>query len=89
VHVPLHLWLSECHSVTGIVELFTGMEMQTRPTDSVAAVILDSTAAEIVTPLLHTQNIAQIVVPAEGFATQRIELSSESNKVSYVFKSLV
>jgi hypothetical protein len=28
-------------------------------------------------------------VPAEGFATQRIELSSESNKVSYVFKSLV
>jgi hypothetical protein len=63
--------------------------MQTRPADAVAAVIVDATAAELVTPLLHTQNITAIVVPVEGFATQRIQLSSESNKVSYVLRSLV
>lgn len=65
------------------------MEIQTRPTDIVAAVILDSTAAEAVTPLLQAQNIAPLVVPVEAFATQRMELFSESSKVSYVFKSLI
>jgi hypothetical protein len=65
------------------------MEMQTRPTDTVAAVIVDSAAAELVAPLLHTQNITAIVVPVEGFVTQRIEMSSESNKVSCVFGSLI
>jgi hypothetical protein len=58
------------------------VEIQTRPTDIVAAVILDSTAAEAVTPLLQAQNIAPLVVPVEPFATQRIELPSESSKVS-------
>jgi hypothetical protein len=62
------------------------MEIQTRPTDVVAAVILDSTASEAVTPLLQAQNIAPLVVPVETFATQRIELSSELSKVSYVLK---
>jgi hypothetical protein len=28
-------------------------------------------------------------VPVEAFATQRMELFSESSKVSYVFKSLI
>jgi hypothetical protein len=65
------------------------MEMQTRPTDIVAAVVLDSAAAEAVTPLLHAQNIAPLVVPVEAFATQRIELSSESSMVSYIFQSLI
>jgi hypothetical protein len=65
------------------------MEVQTRLADTVAAVILDSAAVEVVTPLLHTQNIAPIVVPVEAFATQQIELSSTSNKVSYIFKILI
>jgi hypothetical protein len=65
------------------------VEVQTRPSDIVAAVLLDSTAAEAVTPLLHAQNIAPVVVSLEAFAAQRIQLSSESSKVSCTFTSLM
>ncbi|KAJ4435411.1 hypothetical protein ANN_18026 [Periplaneta americana] len=58
-----------------------GTEMQTRPKDIMAAVILDATAAEAVTQLLHAQSIAPLVVPVEAFATQRLQLASESSKV--------
>ncbi|PSN42851.1 hypothetical protein C0J52_16424, partial [Blattella germanica] len=63
-----------------------GMEMQTRPNDIVAALILDSAAADTVTSLLHAQNIAPLVVPVEAFATQRIQLSSESNAESQLLR---
>jgi hypothetical protein len=60
--------------------------MQPRPTDIVAAVVLDPAVADVVTPLLHTQNITPLVVPVE--ATQRIQLSSETSKVSCTFETL-
>ncbi|XP_033611384.1 uncharacterized protein LOC111874549 isoform X3 [Cryptotermes secundus] len=63
-----------------------GVEIQTRPKDVVAAVILDSAAAEAVTPLLQAQNIAPLVVPVEAFATQRIELSSETSEESSLLR---
>lgn len=59
--------------------------MQTRPADIVAALFLDSTAAEAVTPLLNVQNIAPVLVPLEAFAVQRTQLSSESSKVRFIF----
>lgn len=82
--------VSSCSSFTDItivqyVVSFTGVEMQTRPADIVAALFLDSTAAEAVTPLLHAQNIATVLVPLEKFAAQRIQLSSESSKVRCIF----
>jgi hypothetical protein len=81
---------SSCYNFTNIaivqyVVSFTGMEMQTRPADIVAALLLDSTAAEAVTPLLHAQNIAPVLVPLEVFAAQRTQLSSESSKVRCAF----
>jgi hypothetical protein len=66
----------------------TGVETHTRPADIVAALLLDSTAAEAVTPLLHAQSIAPVVVPLEAFAAQRTQLSSESSKVRCTFESL-
>jgi hypothetical protein len=66
----------------------TGVKVQTRPADIVAAAVLDSTVAEVVAPLLHAQNITPLVVPVEAFATQRIQLSSESVKVSCSFETL-
>ncbi|XP_069678510.1 uncharacterized protein [Periplaneta americana] len=63
-----------------------GTEMQTRPKDIMAAVILDATAAEAVTQLLHAQSIAPLVVPVEAFATQRLQLASESSKESSVLR---
>jgi len=72
-------------AIVQYVVSFTGVEMQTRPADIVAALFLDSTAAEAVTPLLHAQNIAPVVVPLEAFAAQRIKLSSESSKVRCIF----
>jgi hypothetical protein len=59
-------------AVVQFVVSFTGVEMQTRPADIVAALLLDSTAAEAVTPLLHAQNIAPVLVPLQAFAAQRI-----------------
>lgn len=81
---------SSCCSFTDIaivvyVVSFTGVEMQIRPADIVAALFLDSTAAEAVTPLLHAQNIAPVLVPLEAFAAQRMQLSSESSKVRCIF----
>jgi hypothetical protein len=64
------------------------MEKQPRETDVVAAVVFDSAVADVVTPLLHTQNITPLVVPKEKFASQRINLSSESSQVSFIFESL-
>jgi len=64
---------------------FTGVELQTTAADIVAALFLDSTAAEAVAPLLHAQNIAPVLVPLETFAAQRIQLSSESSKVRCIF----
>jgi hypothetical protein len=66
----------------------TGVEMQTRSTDILAAVLLDTTAAEVVMPLLQAQNIAPLAVPLEAFAAQRIQLSSESSKVSCTFTNI-
>ncbi|KAJ9600381.1 hypothetical protein L9F63_009309, partial [Diploptera punctata] len=67
-----------------------GMEMETRPNKIVAAIILDSAAADTVDSLLQAQNIPPLVVPVDVFASQRLQLSSESSKESvFLRESLV